>query len=173
MRPSRGFSVLTAIFLLMVLAVLAVIIASVTGLQQSSSQLDMLGARAYHAARTGLEYGVERVIDPRNTLGHNPVSCAPPQMPPCFAAQNLSGLGGSLAGFTVTVSCNLTANDVKEGNRSVSVYALTASACNEPDGGGACPNPAPTNNQYVSRQVEAIVSKCKDPNAAAPRCTCG
>jgi MSHA biogenesis protein MshP len=173
MFPERqsGFSVVAAIFLLVVLAVLSVIIASVTGIQQASSQLDILGVRAYQAARSGVEWGAHRVLDPNNTL--NPASCSPAVMPACPAAStNLAGLAGSLAPFTVTVGCNASPVTT-EGNRSVGVFTLTATACNQPTGGGMCPNPAPTINDYVERQVQASVSKCKDPTAAAPRCQCG
>ena len=172
MSPERqaGFSVVAAIFLLVVLAVLSVIIASVTGLQQASSQLDILGVRAYQAARSGVEWGAHRVLDPNHTL--NPATCSPAVMPSCPAAStNLNGLPGSLSPFTVTVGC-IASPPTTEGNRSVGVFTLTATACNEP-AGGVCPNPAPTTNDYVERQVQASVSKCKDPTAAAPRCECG
>lgn len=164
-----GFSVIAAIFLLVVLAVLSVIIASVTGIQQGSSQLDILGVRAYQAARAGMEWGAHRVLDPNNTL--NPATCSPLAMPACPASPtNLAGLPGSLAPFTITVTCTMTA-DTTEGNRNVRVFTLVAEACNQPVA-GACPNPAP-GGEYVNRQLQASVSKCKDPTAAAPRCECG
>jgi len=171
MCPERqsGFSVVAAIFLLVVLALLGALIASVTGMSQASSQLDLLGVRAYHAARAGMEWGAHRVLDPNSTL--NPVSCSPVQMPACPASPtHLSSLGGSLAGFTVTVTCTQAA-DTTESNRNVRVFQITATACNQPSG-GSCPNAAPANG-YVSRQVQATVSKCKDATAAAPRCSCG
>ncbi len=164
-----GFSTVAAIFLILVLAVLGSCIASVVGLQQSTGQLDVLGVRAYHSARVGMEWGARAVLDPGNTL--NPASCAVPVMPTCPASPtNLSGLGGSLAPFTVTVSCAQAA-DTTEGNRSVRVFSIIATACNQPSG-GACPNPAPGDG-YVERQLQASLAKCKDPTAAAPRCECG
>ncbi len=171
MRPDKhaGFSVIAAIFVLVVLAVLSVIIASVTGIQQGSSQLDILGVRAYQAARAGMEWGAHRVLDPNHTL--NPAACSPMVMPACPASPtHLAGLPGSLAPFTVTVTCTMTA-DTTEGNRNVRVFTLVAEACNQPVA-GACPNPAPAGD-YVNRQLQASVSKCKDPTAAAPRCECG
>lgn len=167
--PATGFTTVVAIFLVLVLAVLGALIASVAGLQQSSGQLDILGVRAYHSARAGMEWGAHAVLDPGNTL--NPASCAAPVMPSCPASPtHLSGLGGSLSGFTVTVSCTQTA-DTTEGNRSVRVFTVVASACNQP-AGGACPNAAPADG-YVSRELQATFSKCKDPTASAPRCECG
>lgn len=168
-RRAAGFSTIVALFLLLVLAILGSCIASVVGLQQSSSQLDILGVRAYHSARAGMEWGAQAVLDPGNTL--NPASCGPVVMPSCPASPtSLAGLGGSLSPFTVTVTCTQTA-DTTEGNRSIRVFAVVASACNQPSG-GACPNPAPGEG-YVSRELQATFSKCKDPTAAAPRCECG
>lgn len=171
MSPDRhsGFSTVAAIFLLVVLTLLGAFIASITGVQQASSQLDLLGVRAYHSARAGMEWGARAVLDPGNTL--NPATCAPPVMPSCpVSPTNLAGLGGSLAPFTVTVTCAQAA-DTTEGNRSVRVFSIVATACNQPSA-GACPNPAPADG-YVERQVQASLAKCKDPSAAAPRCECG
>lgn len=174
MCPDRqsGFSVVAAIFLLVVLATLAVIIASVTGIQQASSQLDILGARAYQAARTGIEWGAYQVLDPNNNL--NPANCTSgvagaPVLSNCPASPtNLGGLQGSLAPFTVTVTCALAA-DTTEGNRNVRTFTITATACNQ---AGPCPA-VPASAEYVDRQIQATLSKCWDRSAAAPRCGCG
>jgi MSHA biogenesis protein MshP len=171
MRPDRhrGFGLVAAIFLLVVLALMGAFIASITGMQQSSSQLDLLGVRAYDSARAGMEWGAHQVLDPNNAL--NPATCAPVVMPSCPASpSHLNGLGGSLSGFTVSVTCAQTA-DTSEGNRSVRAFQIVATACNQPSG-GACPNAAPGVG-YVERQLQATLSKCKDPTAAAPRCSCG
>src|SRR5205823_13147483 len=64
----RGFSLVAAIFLLVVLALLGALIASGTGMQQASGQLDLLGVRAYHSARAGMEWGASQVLDRGNTL---------------------------------------------------------------------------------------------------------
>jgi MSHA biogenesis protein MshP len=165
----RAFSTVAAIFLLVVLTLLGALIASVTGLQQAGGQLDILGVRAYHGARAGMEWGARAVLDPAHSL--NPASCSPVVMPGCpVSPTHLSGLGGSLAGFTVSVTCTQTA-DTTEGNRNVRVFGIVATACNQPSG-GACPNPAPGEG-YVERQIQASISKCKDATAAAPRCECG
>ncbi len=172
LERQAGFSIIAAIFLLVVLALLAAFIASVTGMQQSSGQLDVLGARAYQSARAGMEWSAWQVLDPNNTL--NAGSCSPIVMPTCPASpQNLPALAGSLSGFTVTVTCAQTA-DTTEGNRNVRVFQIVATACNQPSA-GSCPNvppPVPTNG-YVERQVQASLAKCKDSTAAAPRCACG
>ena len=166
----RGLSIVTAIFLMVVLALLGAFMLSVTGIQQSSQQFDVQGVRAYQAARAGIEWGAFLVLDPNNTL--NPVTCSPVVLPSCPAAStNLSGLAGSLSPFTVTVTCSAAINaPTTEGNRNISAYQIIATACNQPSA-GACPNASPTSG-YVERQVQATLSKCKDPTATAPRCAC-
>src|SRR2546425_1146736 len=59
LERQTGFSIIAAIFLLVVLALLAAFIASVTGMQQSSGQLDVLGVRAYQSARA--EHGASTI----------------------------------------------------------------------------------------------------------------
>jgi len=153
LERQTGFSIIAAIFLLVVLALLAGFIASVTGMQQSSGQLDVLGVRAYQSARAGMEWGAWQVLDPNN---------------------NLPGVGGSLSSFTVTVTCDATINaPTTEGNRNIGAYKIIATACNQPVvGPGTCPNPTATAG-YVERQLQATFSKCKDPTALGPRFLCG
>ena len=166
----RGLSLVTAIFLMVVLAMLGAFMLSVTAIQQSSQQFDVQGVRAYQAARAGIEWGAWQVLDPNNTL--NPVTCSPVVLPSCPAAStNLSGLAGSLSPFTVTVTCSAAINaPTTEGNRNIGAYQIIATACNQPSA-GACPNASPASG-YVERQLQATLSKCKDPTAAAPRCAC-
>ena len=90
-RVARGFTIVTAVFLLVVLSLLGVFIVSVTGLQQSSQQLDVLGVRAYQAARAGIEWGAWQVLDPNNDL---PGFGGTANLAPCpRATTNLTGLG--------------------------------------------------------------------------------
>src|SRR5205807_5389160 len=117
LERQAGFSIIAAIFLLVVLALLAAFIASVTGMQQSSGQLDVLGVRAYQSARAGMEWGAYQVLDPNNTW--NAADCTgtttKPTMPVCpnggTANLPVGTLVGSLSPFTVTVRCTLTTPD--------------------------------------------------------------
>ena len=159
----RGFSIITGVFLMVVLALLGAYMLSVTGMQQSSSQLDIQGARAYQAARAGVDWGAWQVLDPNNAIGT-------PALPTCPASPtNLSALSGSLSAFTVTVTC--TATSTTEGNRNVGAYLIVATACNQPSAGN-CPNAAPSAG-YLERQMQATLSKCKDPTSTGPRFECG
>lgn len=159
----RGFSIVTAVFLVVILALLGVFIVSITGLQQSSQSLDVQGVRAYQAARAGIEWGAYQVLDPNNTLGAGLPSC--PASP-----THLSGLAGSLSAFTVTVTCSST--DTTEGNRNIRVFQLVATGCNAPGAGPPASCPGATATGYVERQLQATLAKCKDP-AFPPRFTCG
>lgn len=169
-RAQRGFSILTAVFLIVVLSLFGVFILSVTGIQQSSQALDIQGVRAYQAARAGVEWAAFQTLDPNNAqLGGLP-SCAGVPMPSCPGSPaHLSGLGGSLSPFTVSVICTATATT--EGNRDIRVFEVTATACNQPSA-GACPNAAPAAG-YTERRLTATLSKCRDSTASLPRCGCG
>ena len=158
----RGFSIITGVFLMVVLALLGAYMLSVTGIQQSSSQLDIQGTRAYQAARAGVEWGAWQVLDPNDAIGTA-------ALPACPASPTNLTLAGSLASFTVTVTC--TATTTTEGNRNVGTYLIVSTACNQPSG-GSCPNAAPSGG-YVERQMQATLSKCKDPTASGPKFSCG
>lgn len=158
----RGLSLMTAIFLMVVLAMLGAFMVSMTNLQQSSSVLDVLGVRAYEAARAGVEWGEWQVLDPNDAIGT-------PALPACPASPTHLTLAGLLSAFTVTVTC--TATTTTEGNRNVGAYLIVATACNQPSG-GSCPNATPTGG-YLERQVQAMLAKCKDPTASGPSFKCG
>ena len=175
----RGFSIVTAIFLIVVLALLGVYIVSVTGIQQTSSQLDVQGVRAYQAARAGIEWGAFQVLDPGNASLGTPATCAdtlPIPMPACPAspshigAGHANGLAGSLSSFTATVQCTQQADET-EGNRRIVVYQIVSTGCNQISG-GSCLTAVPATG-YVERRLTATLTKCRDSTASLPRCACG
>lgn len=136
-RRQCGFSIVTAIFLIVILAGLGAFAVSMFRVQQTSAAFDELGSRGYQAAQAGIEWGAWQVL-------RNGGACA--------ATMNLA-LPGALQSFTVTVACASTAHT--EAGNPVTIYQLTATACNQPSA-GACPNPAP-GADYVERQVQAAV----------------
>ncbi len=137
---ASGFSLVSAVFIVVVLALLATGITMVLSLQQRSSALDVQSVRAYQSARAGLEWGAFQVLR---------VS------PACFAARDIA-MTGNLAGFTASVSCSSTA--WTDGATSLTVYRLTANACNIPNG-TSCPNAATANANYVERQLSLTLSQ--------------
>jgi MSHA biogenesis protein MshP len=161
-RLQSGFSIATAIFLVVVLALLGVFIVSISSIQQSSQQIDLQGVRAYQAARAGIEWAAFQVLDPNNTL--NPATCGTAFVN-CPGGASPSDtplvLAGSLATFAVMVHCERTTTT--EGNREIRVFAITSTATSGPPG-----TPG-----HVNRQLQATLSKCHDPTADPPRCACG
>ena len=57
LKNNNGFTLVQAIFILVVLALLGVAMMRLIGVQSSTSVFALQGARAYQAARSGLEWG--------------------------------------------------------------------------------------------------------------------
>ena len=139
-----GVGLVTAIFLLVVIAGLAAALVTIFTSQQASSQLDQQGTRAYQAARAGIEWGIFRqvrggglcaIVDGKAVTSTN-----------TFALPSSSTLGA----FTVTVRCT----PVPGMDATLARTVINATACNQPDS-GACPNTNSSNNlDYVQRVVE-------------------
>ncbi len=104
----RGFSLVSALFLLVVLAALGAYMVSISGTQHYISLHALQGAKAYHAARSGTEWGIAEAITNGN----------------CAAGTTLSG--GNLDGFRVTVDCTATGH--QEAGANYNVYEITAFA---------------------------------------------
>lgn len=164
MRRMRGFSLISAIFILVVLAALGAYMVIFTGLQQNTAQADVLGVRAYYAARSGAEWAMYRALDPDNTIAPGASSFA------ACPTGTINTMGGSLSPFTVNIACTAHPSAVTtydEAGRVIQVYEITATACNN----ATCPAVSPPAG-YVERQVVVTVARCKDPSAAAPRYEC-
>ena len=143
---ARGVSLLTAVFLLVVLASLSAAIVGVFGVQQTSAVLDVMGVRADQAARSGLEWGLYRQLRIQPAVPS--VACFT-AVPVTFAFA--SDPDSTLAGFSVTVSCAAGADNLA-GN-TTNRWTISAVACNSP-GASGCPNAAP-GPDYVQRRVQA------------------
>lgn len=135
-----GVGLVTAIFLLVVIAGLAAALVNIFTSQQASSQLDQQGTRAYQAARAGIEWAIFRQAP-------NRAGCVPTGS---FALPSTSMLGA----FTVTVTCTMSFGPSNTNDPALNRFLLRAIACNQPDN-GACPNSRTSNNlDYVQRVVE-------------------
>lgn len=135
LRRSRGISIVTAIFLLVVLSGLGVAIVTFATAQRQAAAVDLVGTRAYEAARTGIEYGLYQQLR-NNGMCANANFTAP----------------GMLAAMTVSVTCAQTPSGMANVRPQT---RITATACNQP-AGGACPNPAP-GVDYVQRVVQVVI----------------
>jgi MSHA biogenesis protein MshP len=134
----HGFGVISAIFLLVVLAGLGAAMVNISVMQHIGSSMDVQGTRAYQAARAGIEWGLyQSLIANPSTCPASPTSFAPP--------------APTLRSFTVTVTCTSTTNT--DANPPITVRQLKSTACNVPDA-GACPGPGGTTD-YVQRVVQA------------------
>ena len=108
-RPPHGFSLVSVVFLLVVVASLAAFMVSIGTTQRQTSTLSILSGRALAAAESGMEWGVENVL--RNDA--------------CFASPTSFSLsGGAVAGYTVVASCSATSHT--EGPDAFNVFRLTA-----------------------------------------------
>jgi MSHA biogenesis protein MshP len=143
---------LSAIFLLVVLAALAGYMVSFSGVQHTTSAQDLLGSQAYHAAETGNEWGRYQVLKRENENGV-PYECP--------AITTLHDLGGALAGIMIVVDCTLTEKDeggnvirtyqFKEGANVIRTYQFKSTASY-----GTKKTP-----DYVERQVTTTVETCR------------
>lgn len=137
-RAARGFVLPTAIFLLVVLASLAVYMATLSRTSHVSGALDVHGARAYQAARAGIEWAAWQVNDPQG-LQATPT--------PCPASPTSLTLAGTLAGFAVRVECSRSLET--DGAATVAVYRVVSTASAGVAG----------EIDYVERRIEAVFSK--------------
>lgn len=135
MSAQRGFSIVSAIFLLIVMASLGAFMVTFSTVQHTTSMQDLEGSRAYQAARAGIEYGLYQVLVPAGG-------------PNCAAATTLTW-GGALSGFTNTVECSASAV-FTEGTTTSTVYTLTSTAVNQGVVGSTT---------RVERQIQATVSR--------------
>jgi MSHA biogenesis protein MshP len=126
----HGFSLVTAIFLLVVIAALGTFAVTLSTTQQQSAALDVLGSRAYQAARAGIEWGAYQAL----------------QNSACSPTQVLAALPNSLANFNVTVNCTSAATT--DGGTAITLYQLTSTAQ------GTSPSP-----NYVERQMTVTIAK--------------
>ncbi|MBX3619223.1 MAG: hypothetical protein KF891_04430 [Rhizobacter sp.] len=127
-RP-RGFAMVSAIFLMVVLALLGALMVSLSNSQQIGATRDTLGTRAYYAARTGLEWGLYRA-----TQGG---ACGTAALPNAVNA----------TGFSVQVAC-VRSSLYDEGGTSFHVYQVTATASTG----------TPGRHDHAERQLQAVVS---------------
>ena len=154
-RPQRtaGFSLLSAIFIVVFLAVLAAAVASVSVNQQVGSANELMAAKAFQAARAGQEWGAYQLLFPPPPPV--PGVDAPPN---CFADTHIA-LDGALSGLTVTVQCLSKTGPVTDGDVSKTFYQLQATACNQPVGGSCATLPATPGANYVERRLNWTLAR--------------
>lgn len=128
-RWQSGFSLVPALFLLVVLAGLGVVAVRMMAVQQQTVVLAMQSARAYAAARTGIDWSAYQAVVNN--------SCT---------SSTLALTEVGLAGFSVETSCSSTTHP--EGPNTVSVYVIDSFAWS-----GSYGTP-----DYVSRRIRSTVT---------------
>lgn len=127
----RGFAIISAIFLIVVLASLGVFMVTFSTVQQTTSAQDLQGTRAYHAARTGIEWGTYQALQKASCAGSTTIAPA-----------------GTLSGFSVAVQCAPFGPYTEAGN-TVTLYQITSTA-NQ----GVIGSPG-----YAERRLQATIGK--------------
>jgi MSHA biogenesis protein MshP len=136
-RRARGFALVLALFLIVSLAAIGAYLVTVSNVQVETTTKDELGARAYQAARAGLEWGAYRVLRDTN--------CAPGPVVIAFGT-------AELAGFQAEVTCEDFGPET-EGGTTVNTFRIVSTGCNLSPCSGA---PGPT---YVNRQLQLTVAR--------------
>lgn len=105
-RQQRGLSLITAIFIVVMLALIALFAVRSLGSQQAQNNQALIGLRAEYAARAGLQWGAAQALLPVSS---------------CVMGSNLA-----IEGIAVTVDCVPT--DVVEAGVPYRVFAINAQA---------------------------------------------
>lgn len=132
MNNQRGFSIVTAIFILVVLGLLGGYMVRFSGVQRSTLNAALLGARAYQATHAGIEWGVARIV--------NGGVCAD------VNAQTALTFTG-LEGFTVRMNCS--SQSYSEADQTLTVYRI--SVLSQFGGYGSV--------DYAARQLEVTIAR--------------
>ena len=142
-RAGAGFTLVSVIFILVVLATLGAALSQISMRQQLGSAAEVDASRGLQAARAGLEWAAFQVLR---------VPAAPAAAPACFGSTSFTVAG--LSGFTITVNCTRTpgSGTVSDGATELAFFQLVANACNAPSG-GACPATGTPPATYVERQL--------------------
>jgi MSHA biogenesis protein MshP len=130
MIRARGFTLVSAVFIIVVVALLAAALVQIATTGRQISTLSLLGVRAHFAAASGMERAIQAAL----TGGCSAV-------PASFVLA-----GAAASGWTVSLGCAATA--VAEGTDNYQVYALQATAARGAVGG----------SDFVSRTLTATVT---------------
>ncbi|MDH3305521.1 MAG: pilus assembly protein MshP [Gammaproteobacteria bacterium] len=125
----RGFSLVPALFLLVVLAALGAVAVRLSAVEHQTFVLALQSSRAYAAAQAGIEWSSYQALV-NGSCGNSSVALTE----------------GGLSGFTVDTTCSSTAHS--EGATTTNVFVLDAFAYS-----GVYGTP-----DYVSRRVRATVT---------------
>lgn len=133
----HGFSLVAALFVLVVLGALGVYMVTISAVQQQTVSYAYFSARAYQAARSGIEWGIYTAL--------NDTDCTsfPPGSP-----KVIDFTDGMLKGFQATITCTLTSHQEK--SNSFNIYNLRAVSETDRASFGSL--------DYVSREIQVTIT---------------
>ncbi len=137
-KHERGFALVAAIFIVVVLAMLGIMMVTIGGMERATASAAVQGARAFYAARSGIEWGTF------GALNNTAATCGAAPSTPTTNTFNLAATG--LAGFTVSVVCSYTTH--KERSNTYNVYVINSTATSGNFG----------DTDYVSRTLQVTVT---------------
>lgn len=113
-----GFALVTAIFIVVILAMLGIMMVTIGGMERSTATTAVRGTQAYFAARSGVEWGIF------GALNNRVATCGNAASTPTTNTFNLPVPG--LDDYTVSVVCEYT--DHRETSDSYHVFVITSTA---------------------------------------------
>lgn len=140
----QGFSMVSAIFLLVVIAALGTFAVTLSTTQHQSAALDVMGARAYQAARAGIEWGVYQVVN-------NPTAACTTGAGGQPNPVSMPAAPSTLAAFTVDVNCRKYPPVPEAANNNVTMYRIISTASGVAGAQVGSPN-------YVERQMTVTIA---------------
>lgn len=138
-----GVSLITAIFLLLLMWVLAAAMVTLVNSMHINQGSDVAGARAYQAARAGAEWGMYQVD--AYGVDKDPKAC----------------VDGTPAVPDHAVEVKCTSSDWIEAGRHIRIYRITSVA-----------RPNNARQPGIERRVEVTIGACRDWNKTSPPYDC-
>jgi MSHA biogenesis protein MshP len=140
----RGFAIVSAIVLVVALALLGLYMVTVSGVGGATVNQSLLAARAYYGARAGLEWGIHRAVSPPAGSGL------------CAASSSFTPSGSGLIDMQVAVTCSTISYTVA--GDTYYVYFLTSTGRYGTSGTA----------DYAERKLEATV--CRSTIGSSVQC---
>jgi MSHA biogenesis protein MshP len=126
--PNRisGFTLISAIFLVVVLSLIGAFIVNLSSLTRASANLSLQGIKAYYAASSGLEWALQIATTPVAGLYNCPSGTAISTCPTGYTGttNTLTLTQQGLKNFSVVVTC--CQNAITEGSITYNLYLLNA-----------------------------------------------
>jgi MSHA biogenesis protein MshP len=136
-KRQQGFALMAALFIIVTLAAIGAYLLTVSTGQVAAASQDEEAARAYQAARTGVDWAAYRVL-----IGGGCPAPTDLHLPRNFIAQ---------------VTCSAAVET--EGAQEITAYTVISTGCNATACGPPTP-PATMPATYVERQLQLTLSKC-------------